>query len=123
MHAQDSTARLWDSRSHMCMHAQDGTARLWDSRSAECVKIVDPAREGAVASSRTAQLKCLTSPYVSAVKFDSSGSWLICGSGSSQLALWSMTLGTTAKQIDIPCVPQVGVAVCHSHSHPMLVCV
>ncbi len=62
-------------------------------------------------ASKLEQLKCVESSYVSCVRFDPGGSWMIAGNGTASLTLWSNSLNALAKQQSTDgCVPQVGGA-------------
>lgn len=87
---------------------QDGTVRLWDARSHACNSIIDPWQGVTLANTKSELLKAVDSSYVSCVKFDQSGSWLIAGSGNACLTMWSCQINAIAKQPGLDsCVAQV----------------
>lgn len=86
--------------------SEDGTMRMWDVNAGRCSCIIDPWSGVEVEGGPAEQLQCLTSAQVSCLRFDESGSWLVCGNGTSALTLWSVTLGALAKQVTTSCVPQ-----------------
>lgn len=86
--------------------SEDGTIRVWDSRMARSSHVIDPWNGENVSDNPGSVLQCLNSTYVSCVKFDPRGCWLVCGNGTSALSMWSLTLNSLAKQQSTCCVPQ-----------------
>lgn len=91
---------------------QDGTVRIWDPRTSarhSCIKVLDPSRGVEVPDTPAEVLKCVRGHHVPCLRFDASGSWLVLGSGGSNLGMWSMTLGGLARRVPTAAVPQVGL--------------
>ncbi len=85
--------------------------RVWDARAwPACTAAIDVWNGVAIPpSSRADQLRALRAPHVSCVRFDAGGGWLVAGSGNGSVTMWSLGLGSLAKQLDTGgCVPQVG---------------
>lgn len=93
---------------------QDGTAVVWDLRvggqgqQGSSASVLDVAG-GRQVHSRADHMQCLSSSsHVPCVRFDPTGSWLLCGHGSGALSSWSLAMpGCRAKQVATGFVPQV----------------
>ncbi|GIL42850.1 hypothetical protein Vafri_703 [Volvox africanus] len=116
---------LHEPSSCLATGSEDGTVRLWDSRlglrggtagGGRCVRVLDSAagREVAGGGGGTEVLQCLRNPPVTCLRFEPSGSWLLCGQGGSgaagggigSLSLWNLSMAQRARQAPTNFVPQ-----------------
>ncbi|GIL73137.1 hypothetical protein Vretimale_4735 [Volvox reticuliferus] len=119
---------LHEPSSCLATGSEDGTVRLWDARlgtgggpggPGRCVRVLDSAagREVAGGGGGAEVLQCLRNPPVTCLRFESSGSWLLCGQGGNcaaggsigSLSLWNLSMAQRARQLSTSFVPQAMV--------------
>ncbi|GLC44405.1 hypothetical protein PLESTB_000473100 [Pleodorina starrii] len=101
--------------------SEDGTVRLWDSRTGpgagsgggggRCVRVLDTAAGREVPGGGAEALRCLRNPPVSCLRFEPSGSWLLCGHGAGgggggSLSMWNLGMAQRARQVSSSFAPQ-----------------
>eukprot|EP00775_Hariotina_reticulata_P014324 gene14324-50_t len=97
------------ARRQLVSASEDGTIRVWDIGSKACIAVINPAEgEGRPINQGLELLRCIRSPAVTCVRFDSSGSWLVCGDADNGLTLWNCGLNQVAVRKTLgKCTPQV----------------
>ncbi|KAG2442612.1 hypothetical protein HXX76_002697 [Chlamydomonas incerta] len=97
--------------------SEDGTVRLWDARiggASACTSAFDTGAAGrSVPGSGAEALRCLRNPPTTCLRFEASGSWLLCGhgagAGGGSLSMWSLGMGQRVQQVSTAAVPQAMV--------------
>eukprot|EP00198_Chlamydomonas_reinhardtii_P014065 XP_001703402.1 WD40 repeat protein [Chlamydomonas reinhardtii] len=98
--------------------SEDGTVRLWDARiggARACTSTFDTGAAGrSVPGSGAEALRCLRNPPTTCLRFEASGSWLLCGHGAGggsagSLSMWSLGMGQRVQQVSTTAVPQAMV--------------
>ncbi|KAG2448383.1 hypothetical protein HYH02_006965 [Chlamydomonas schloesseri] len=97
--------------------SEDGTVRLWDARiggARACTSTFDTGAAGrSVPGSGAEALRCLRNPPTTCLRFEASGSWLLCGhgagAGAGSLSMWSLGMGQRVQQVATTAVPQAMV--------------